>query len=103
MPGLAGLSAVLASFAAGLLASVLSALLIAYWLGRRIALPIGLLARAARHLGTGRPANVVDSTIEEVFTLARAFREADAAINERLCVPSTEGASVVSAFSAPPR
>jgi signal transduction histidine kinase len=72
-----------AMFAAGLLVSILSALLIAYWLGRRIALPIAALAGAARHLGTGRLPKEVDSTIEEVVTLARAFREADCAIDER--------------------
>jgi signal transduction histidine kinase len=69
-----------AVFAAGLVVSLVSALLIAYWLSRRIALPIVALARAAPELGTGRHIQEPDSAIDEVATLARALRDADAAI-----------------------
>lgn len=74
---------VAAVYAAGLLISVASALLVAYWLSRRIALPIVEFARAAPLLGTGRPRHEAASSIEEVSTLAVALRNADAAIVDR--------------------
>lgn len=68
---------------AGLALSVISALLIGYWLSRRIATPISELVSAARALGTERHAVRVNSTIDEVMALAAAVSEAGDVIQQR--------------------
>jgi signal transduction histidine kinase/ActR/RegA family two-component response regulator len=69
--------------AAGILLSVASALLIGYWLSRRIAKPISELVGAAKSLGDDLPAAEVDSTIDEVTLLSHAVSEASATIRQR--------------------
>lgn len=67
----------------GILLSLVSALLIGYWLSRRIAQPISQLVGAARSMGDERPAAAVDSTIDEVTLLSQAVSEASATIRQR--------------------
>jgi PAS domain S-box-containing protein len=69
----------------GALASLLLAGGFAWWMGRRIARPIGALAGAARELGAGgaSPRSVGDATIGEVRELSLALQDASRAVHER--------------------
>jgi signal transduction histidine kinase len=59
------------------------AILIARWLGRRIAEPIEALAAGAPALGTASATVAAQTTVEEVRQLARALDSASQAIRER--------------------
>ncbi len=68
---------------AGILLSLLAAVLIGYWLSRGIAGPMSRLADAAATMGEGRQPAPVDSSIEEVQRLSQALVEAWHAIDRR--------------------
>jgi signal transduction histidine kinase len=72
-----------AILSAGVLFSILSTVLIGYWLSRRIARPIAELANAAPQLTSGVAPPKLGSAIDEVDALAKALREAAAAIRTR--------------------
>lgn len=69
--------------AIGLALSMLSAVLIGFWLSRRIARPIAELSRAAPQLTSGVAPRALGSAIDEVDALAKALREAALAIRTR--------------------
>jgi signal transduction histidine kinase len=67
----------------GLALSMLSAVLIGFWLSRRIARPIAELAHAAPRLESGIAPPKLGSAIDEVDALAKALRDAALAIRTR--------------------
>lgn len=67
----------------GGLALLLVGVGVALLTGRRIASPIGRLARAAEALGRGEPIVLPTSTLTEVRELARAVRRADEMLRQR--------------------
>jgi signal transduction histidine kinase/ActR/RegA family two-component response regulator len=69
--------------ATGLLLSIVSALLIGYWLSQRISRPISELVEAAKSMRDEQPAREVGSAIDEVLQLSRAVSETSAAIRQR--------------------
>jgi signal transduction histidine kinase/ActR/RegA family two-component response regulator len=91
--------------ALGALASLLMALAVAAWLGRRVAAPITRLADAARNLGQQEVAGQLKDVeahagITEVQALAAALREAHTALAEREALRDREATALRAADRA---
>jgi signal transduction histidine kinase/ActR/RegA family two-component response regulator len=91
--------------AAGAVASLLVAMAFAWWLGGRIARPIGQLAAAARQLGKAPIGAMVqeakaNSRVAEVQEVAAAMEEAEAGLAERESLREREQEALRSADKA---
>lgn len=86
----------------GTLATLALAIGFAYWMGRRIAVPIASLAYAARSLGQNTaPAHVdTDAGIREVREVAHALKDASQAIRERQALVEREQSALKAADKA---
>ena len=87
------------ALALGTIVTLALALVLAWWMSRRISRPIAALAASARMLGQpGRPAAVADAQrLEEVRDVQQALDAADAAIREREALQLREQAALKAA------